>query len=186
MFQKIKEGLIKEKSKDEMENEATLVIQRRMRGIIARKRIDEIRQEEMVFLGMSRKPRTDPINRAKKTMDERKQIQKSYMSEYLDAKNEVKGEIYEMEEDEIREGMLKERREWIQEVKATKGGKPPEDVKGFYERVKEEDKDGEGDDEGGEGGGAAEEAKGKGKKEEPKKGKGKKAAAGGDDDEDEK
>lgn len=106
------------------------------------------------------------------------------MSENLDAKNEVKGEIYEMEEDEIREGMLKERREWIQEVKATKGGKPPEDVKGFYERVKEEDKDGEGDDEGGEGGGAAEEAKGKGKKEEPKKGKGKKAAAGGDDDED--
>ena len=186
MFQKIKEGLIKEKSKDEMENEATLVIQRRMRGIIARKRIDEIRQEEMVFLGMSRKPRVDPINRAKKTMDERKQIQKSYMSEYLDAKNEVKGEIYEMEEDEIREGMLKERREWIQEVKATKGGKPPEDVKGFYERVKEEDKDGEGDDEGGEGGGAAEEAKGKGKKEEPKKGKGKKAAAGGDDDEDDK
>jgi hypothetical protein len=55
-----------------MENEATLVIQRRMRGIIARKRIDEIRQEEMVFLGMSRKPRVDPINRAKKTMDERK------------------------------------------------------------------------------------------------------------------
>jgi hypothetical protein len=26
MFQKIKEGLIKEKSKDEMENEATLII----------------------------------------------------------------------------------------------------------------------------------------------------------------
>jgi hypothetical protein len=45
-----------------------------MRGIIARKRIDEIRQEEMVFLGMSRKPKMDPINRAKKTMDERKQI----------------------------------------------------------------------------------------------------------------
>jgi hypothetical protein len=43
MFQKIKEGLIKEKSKDEVETEATLVIQRRMRGIIARKRIDEIR-----------------------------------------------------------------------------------------------------------------------------------------------
>ena len=35
------------------------------------------------------------------------------MQEYLYAKNEVKGEIFEMEEDEIREGMLKERREWI-------------------------------------------------------------------------
>lgn len=43
MFQKIKEGLIKEKSKDEMENEATLIIQRRIKGILARKRIDEIR-----------------------------------------------------------------------------------------------------------------------------------------------
>ena len=109
------------------------------------------------------------------------------MSEYLDAKNEVKAEIYEMEEDEIREAMLKERREWIQEVKATKGGKPPEDVKGFYERVKEEDKE-DGDEEGGgDGAGGGEEAKGKAsKKEEPKKGKGKKAAAGGEDDEDDK
>ncbi len=187
MFQKIKEGLIKEKSKDEVETEVTLLVQRYMRGIIARKRIDELRQEEMVFLGMSRKPKMEPINRAQKTTLERKQIQESNMIEYLDAKNAVKADIYEMEEDEIREGMLKERREWIQEVKATKAGKPPEDVKGFYERVKEEDKDGEGgDDEGGEGGG--EEGKGKaGKKEEPKgKGKGKKAAAGGDDEEDDK
>ena len=72
MFQKIKEGLIKEKSKDQVENEAALVIQRRMKGILSRKRIDDLRQEEMVFLGMSRKPKMDPINRAKKTMDERK------------------------------------------------------------------------------------------------------------------
>jgi SpoVK/Ycf46/Vps4 family AAA+-type ATPase len=87
-----------------------------------------------------------------------------------------------MEEDQIREDMLKERREWIQEVKTQKGGKPPEDVKGFYERVvKEDDKD----DEGGEGGDDDEDAKGKkGKKEEPKKGKGKKGAAAGEDDDD--
>lgn len=135
----------------------------------------------MVFLGMSRKPRNEPINRAKKTMDERKQIQKSYMNDYMDAKNDVKDEIYNMEEDEIREKMLKERRDWIQTQKAQRGGKPPDDVKGFYDRVKEEEKDGE--DGEGEGDGA-EEAKGKGKKEEPK-GKGKKKGAAGDDDDEE-
>lgn len=115
MFQKIKEGLVKERSKDQMENDAALFIQRRIKGILARKRIDELRQEEMIFLGMSRKPKNDPINRMKKTMDERKQIQKSYMSEYMDAKQDVKQEIFDTEEDEIRERMLKDRRDWIQE-----------------------------------------------------------------------
>jgi hypothetical protein len=72
MFQKIKDGLIKEKNRDELDNEATLLIQKRLKGVLARKRIDDLRQEEMVFLGMSRKPKNEPINRAKKTMDERK------------------------------------------------------------------------------------------------------------------
>lgn len=35
------------------------------------------------------------------------------MSEYLDAKGDIKSEIMDMEEDEIRETMLKERRDWI-------------------------------------------------------------------------
>jgi hypothetical protein len=43
MVQKIKEGLIKERSKDQMENDAALFIQRRIKGILARKRIDELR-----------------------------------------------------------------------------------------------------------------------------------------------
>lgn len=108
------------------------------------------------------------------------------MQQYLEAKKDVKSEIIDMEEDEIREQMLKERRDWIQQEKAQKGGKPPEDVKGFYDRVKEEDKaDGEGD--GDDGKDDEEEAKGKkGKKEEPKKGKGKKGGGGGDDGDDDK
>jgi len=178
MFQKIKDGVVKERSKDQMENDAALFIQRHMKGILARKRIDEIRQEEMVFLGMARKPKAGPLAQMKKTMLERKEVQKSYMTEYLDAKDDVKQEIFDMEEDQIKEEMLKERREWIQEVKTQKGGKPPEDVKAFYERVVKDDKDEDGD------GDDAEEAKGKGKKEEPKKGKGKKAGGGDDDDDD--
>ena len=72
MFQKIKDGLIKQKNQDDLENEATLLIQKRLKGVLARKRIDDLRQEEMVFLGMSRKPKNEPVNRAKKTMAERK------------------------------------------------------------------------------------------------------------------
>lgn len=117
MFQKIKDGVVKERSKDQMENDAALFIQRHIKGILARKNIDEIRQEEMVFLGMSRKPKTGPIAQMKKTMEIRKQKQKSYMSDYVDAKDDVKQEIIDMEEDQIKEEMLKERRDWIQEVK---------------------------------------------------------------------
>lgn len=180
-FQKIKEGLVKERTKDQIENDAALLIQKRLKGILARKRIDDLRQEEMVFLGMSRKPKKEPIDRMKDKMKERKEIQSSYMEQYIDAKLDVKGEIIDMEEDEIREQMLKERRDWIQEQKAQKGGKPPDDVKGFYDRVIVEEKDDEGDDEGEDAG-----PKGKGKKEEPKKGKGKKGPAAGDDDDEEK
>ncbi len=66
---------------------------------------------------MSRKPKTGPLSQMKRTMLERKEVQKTYMSEYLDAKDDVKQEIFDMEEDQIKEEMLKERREWIQEVK---------------------------------------------------------------------
>jgi hypothetical protein len=44
-----------------------------MRGILARKKVEEMRAEEMVFLGMARKPKTkedlknDPIEKMKRT-----------------------------------------------------------------------------------------------------------------------
>ena len=34
--------------------------------------------------------------------------------------------------------MLKERRDWIQEYKANHANKPPDDIKGYYERLKTE------------------------------------------------
>jgi hypothetical protein len=40
-------------------SESSVKIQRRLRGIIARKRVEEMRQEEMIFLGMARKPKTE-------------------------------------------------------------------------------------------------------------------------------
>jgi len=34
--------------------------------------------------------------------------------------------------------MLKERRDWIQEHKSLRAGKPPDDLKAFYERLNTE------------------------------------------------
>jgi hypothetical protein len=81
MNRKIREGLIKEQSRAQQENDATLFIQKRLRGIIAMKQVEKMRQEEMVFLGMARKPKTkeelknDPIERMKKTEEDRKMKQ---------------------------------------------------------------------------------------------------------------
>lgn len=78
MKRKIREGLIKEQTKESQENEASVFIQKRLRGILARKKVEELRQDEMVFLGMARKPKTieemknHPIDKMEKTKDERK------------------------------------------------------------------------------------------------------------------
>lgn len=50
----------------------------------------------------------------------------------------MKDEIADNEGDDIREQMLKERRDWIQEYKALHASKPPEDLKGYYERFNTE------------------------------------------------
>lgn len=39
----LKDGLVKEKNADEKDNEATLLIQKRLKGVLARKRIDDLR-----------------------------------------------------------------------------------------------------------------------------------------------
>ena len=67
-MREIKEGKIGDPQKgDNTENESCCFIQRRIRGILARKYVDRLREEEMEFLGMSRKKKTptelmnDPI-----------------------------------------------------------------------------------------------------------------------------
>lgn len=55
LFEKRKLGLIPQQDPDQLNHEAIIRIQRRMRGILARKYVDSLRNEEMEFLGMSRK-----------------------------------------------------------------------------------------------------------------------------------
>lgn len=70
-----------------------------MRGILARKQVEAMREEEMEFLGMKRKMKTpeemlnDPIKKMKNSMAERKKIQEGYMKSYKNAKIQVKEEM---------------------------------------------------------------------------------------------
>ena len=41
------------------EGEAAKKVQKILRGILARKRVEEMRQDELIFLGMAPKPKTE-------------------------------------------------------------------------------------------------------------------------------
>ena len=66
-----------------------------IRGILARKTIEKMRQEEMIFLGMQRKPKTeeekkhDPIKEAAETQDNRKKIQMDHWEIFQEKKKDL-------------------------------------------------------------------------------------------------
>ena len=51
---KVREGKMPEATHQEKEQIASEFVQRRIRGILARKQVEQMRQEEMIFLGMQR------------------------------------------------------------------------------------------------------------------------------------
>lgn len=65
----LREGKVAEPNKAQDEHLACIFIQQRMRGIIARKYVENLRSEEMEFLGMATKKKTaeeernDPIKK---------------------------------------------------------------------------------------------------------------------------
>ena len=75
---RMREGKVAEPSKEVQENESCVLLQKHMRGILARKHVEKMRAEEMEFLGMQRKKKTaqeerdDPIKKMEQTRKERK------------------------------------------------------------------------------------------------------------------
>ena len=73
-------GKMQAPTKQEQEEQSAEIAQCRIRGILARKTIEKMRQEEMIFLGMTRKPKTedekknDPIKASDETRANRKMI----------------------------------------------------------------------------------------------------------------
>lgn len=142
-----------------------------------------MREEEMIFLGMKRKPKTheekqnDPIKQAEMTRNERKAVQEAHWEEFQKQKKEIEQEIHAIEKDDIKDTMMKERRDWVAEFRSD-FNKVPDNLDKYYERhnvleplsPEEEEKK------------AAEEEEAGKKKKDKKKG-GKKKGKGGDKDE---
>ena len=122
-LRKLREGKLTEKTEDNKENDASVVIQQRIRGILARKQVESLRIDEMQFLGMQKKKKTaeeernDPIKLMERQRDERKSVQEGNWKSYLNAKANIKDEIEANEGTDIMEGMLKDRRDWINEYR---------------------------------------------------------------------
>jgi hypothetical protein len=86
-------------------------VQRRIRGIIARKQVEAMRQEEMIFLGMIRPPKPendeeDPVAIMMKTRKHRKELQEDHTIVFDTAKQELEDYIEEIEGNDIQENML--------------------------------------------------------------------------------
>ena len=120
MKRRLQQGKIEDRGSGMQAEQASAeFIQRRIRGILARRQIENMRQEEMVFLGMLRKPKgpdeieNDPIKKQDGTMEQRKQAQVANMEAFELAKDEIIQEIQDIEGNDIEELMLKERRDWI-------------------------------------------------------------------------
>lgn len=188
LMEKRRLGLIPNVDPEQQELDSTIFVQRRMQGILARKYVEGLRNEEMEFLGMSRKKpllvegEKDPLEKQITTTFDRKNKQKTHFADYSDAKDTLMEDMDANEGLIMKEEMIKDRREWVNEYRKKNLGKIPEDLKEFHTRheVPETPEDGEeGKDAKGKG---DKKEKGKGeKKEKGKKGKKKKKGAGEDD-----
>lgn len=103
------------------EAKASEFLQRKFRGILARRVVEEMREEEMVFLGMKKRPKTaaeelaDPEKKRLATKERQKMIQKQHHNDYEVQRRELQKEIVNVEGYDIKDKMLKERRDWVQE-----------------------------------------------------------------------
>jgi predicted HAD superfamily Cof-like phosphohydrolase len=81
-----------------------------------------------------KKSKNDPVQKSKDTEKLRKETQIENMKDYDTEKVELQEEIKENEGPDIREAMLKERRDWYTEDIQKKGGAIPTSLEDFYKR----------------------------------------------------
>jgi ATP-dependent 26S proteasome regulatory subunit len=140
MKKRIKEGL-EMASDTEKDNRATLLVQKRLKGLIARAKVNKMRQEELYFLGMAERPKTleelknSTSEKVKDIEASRKRRQEEIYKDYKNSITKIKDEIKANEEFDMRDQMLDERMLWIIDYRRDHGGKLPKGVPEFYKRL---------------------------------------------------
>ena len=112
------------------------MIQKVFRAFCARIYVNEIRQNELEFLGMSpvKSKLHNPVQNKEEIVKERRLRRVEYHNEYETALVELKDVVFQNEGPEIREKLLDERQKWVVDHMERSEGKPPTDVAEFYKR----------------------------------------------------
>ena len=140
LMKRIKEGL-EMANDEEKEQKANLLIQKRLKGLIARRQIDQMRQNEMRFLGMLDSPKTEEEEKnstaakVKAIEEKRKKDQEDAYADFKNAILKMKDIIKLNEEFDIRDKMYDERMLWIIDHRRNNDGKLPKYAADFYKRA---------------------------------------------------
>jgi len=115
---------------------AAIEIERALRGLVARKRAQTLREEELIFVGM--KPSiNDDVDRTAQLKDActmRKQVQHDNKHAYSQALIDLKDVVYDEEGPQMRNELRGERTDWVTHmIETTK--EVPEDLEGFYPEI---------------------------------------------------
>lgn len=126
-------------SEDNTREEAIMVVQKYYRGYKSREYVDKLRQEEFEFLGMKKVENDDiqkeEMNKFIKTKQEMKYIKGEHEKEYQDELKRQKELIKKNEGPDIKEDMLRKRRDWIEKYRDMNDfQKLPVGVEEFYDR----------------------------------------------------
>ena len=93
-----------------------LLAQRCWRGFISRKKTQEMRAEELVFIGMAppepKPPEEDPKRHALEVKKRRKMIQAQHEQEYRASLEQQQSVVYETEGPDMKEEMMDQLRDW--------------------------------------------------------------------------
>jgi len=122
--------------------DAVVVIQKYFRGFTSREKVEKIREDELIFLGMKKVKENpkDPNSQVYKynvTRENRKALQKEFDEEYKQSLDDMKDKIKEYEAPDMKEAMLEERRKWIYDFyELNEGNDLPKKVTEFYDKDK--------------------------------------------------
>lgn len=94
------------------------MIQKTIKGYLARKLVDRMREEELKFLGIIKKPQNpnDPTTAVYQMNKHRADMRKTQLQntkEYQETISTLKDDLYEKWEEPMKEKMLRDRRLWI-------------------------------------------------------------------------
>lgn len=107
--------------------------------IVALHKMRKAKEEELKFLKMLPEDKSSGqdigVELAEENRKQRKLVQKEKIAEYEKYKNNMINNVNLLEKYDIQQGMIRERKEWIDKETHLNKGQPPQFIDGFYEKT---------------------------------------------------